>query len=799
MPLNNCLRFPTLPEWHAAVSLSFFTPLKHVSMQTNILGYPRIGSNRELKKANEAYWAGKISLEKLQLTARLLRRQNWETLHQAGIDLIPSNDFSYYDQILDMCIMTGAIPARFKALKESLVNPGSPELYFAMARGYQKNGFDATAMEMTKWFDTNYHYMVPEFDTSQHFSLLYNKCLEEFNEALSLGIHTKPVLIGPVSFLLIGKIKDDTLQLSVLLDKLLPVYIQLLQSLKQAGATWVQLDEPALVTDLTPGQQELYLHAYAAIRKAIPGLKLLLTTYFGGLQDNTALTVQLPVDALHIDLVRAPEQLDEILPVLPENILLSIGVVNGRNIWKNNYETSLHLIQKATTALGSDRVLIATSCSLLHSPYDLDLETDDAVLTPQIKNWMAFAKQKVQEVIALKDIIQGDTALLAANRATMQEKATAATIHKPAVKTRLAALTDADASRKSPFSIRQQEQAAVLQLPLFPTTTIGSFPQTADIRKLRADYKKGDITPEEYDTAIRSAIQDSVQLQESLRIDVLVHGEFERNDMVEYFGEQLEGFVFTKNGWVQSYGSRCVKPPVIYGDVQRNTPMTVEWSSYAQSLTDKPMKGMLTGPVTMLQWSFVRDDQPRSATTLQIALAIRDEVTDLEKAGIRVIQVDEPAIREGLPLREADWQTYLDWAVKAFRVAVSGVEDATQIHTHMCYAAFNDIISNIAAMDADVITIETSRSQMELLEVFSTFQYPYEIGPGVYDIHSPRVPTVREMTALLEKAAQLLPARNIWVNPDCGLKTRKWPETEQALRNMVAAAHNMRVAAKIIA
>lgn len=761
-------------------------------MQTNILGYPRIGSNRELKKANEAYWAGKISLEKLQLTARQLRLQNWETLRNAGIDLIPSNDFSYYDQILDMCVMTGTIPVRFKALMESLVNPGSPELYFAMARGYQKNGFDATAMKMTKWFDTNYHYLVPEFDVSQKYRLLYNKCLEEFKEAQSNGIHTKPVLIGPVSFLLLGKIKDAELQPAYLLHQLLPVYIQLLQSLQQAGATWVQLDEPCLVLDLTAEQQELFRHAYTAIRSAVPGLQLLLATYFGSLLDNTALATQLPVDALHIDLVRAPEQLDAVLAALPEGVKLSVGVVNGRNIWKNSYDKSLALINKATAALGADRVLIASSCSLLHTPYDLDLETDEAVLTPQIKNWMAFAKQKAYEVIALRDILAGNEALLKANQATMEERRTAAIIHKPAVKARIAALTAADAERKSAFTIRQKTQEAVLQLPLFPTTTIGSFPQTEDIRKLRAAFKKGELTQEAYDTAIRAAIQDSVQLQESLRIDVLVHGEFERNDMVEYFGEQLEGFVFTKNGWVQSYGSRCVKPPVIYGDVSRRAPMTVEWSSYAQSLTDKPMKGMLTGPVTILQWSFVRDDQPRSETTQQIALAIRDEVNDLEKAGIRVIQVDEPAIREGLPLREADWQAYLDWAVKAFRISVSGVEDATQIHTHMCYSEFNDIISNIAAMDADVITIETSRSQMELLEVFSTFRYPYEIGPGVYDIHSPRVPTVAEMTTLLEKAAALLPARNIWVNPDCGLKTRKWPETEQALRNMVAAARNMR-------
>jgi 5-methyltetrahydropteroyltriglutamate--homocysteine methyltransferase len=760
-------------------------------MQTNVLGYPRIGSNRELKKANEAFWAGKMSLERLQLTARGLRRQNWETLQAAGIDLIPSNDFSLYDQVLDMCLMTGTVPARFKPLMDSLANVSSPELYFAMARGYQKNGYDTTAMEMTKWFDTNYHYLVPEFDASQTYRLLYNKCLDEFKEALSIGIHTKPVLVGPVSFLLLGKIKDEQLQMADLLDKLLPVYIEILKSLQQAGATWVQIDEPTLVLDLTPVQQSLFQYAYNKIKAAVPELKIILATYFGGLQDNTALTLKLPVQALHIDLVRAPEQLDHILSLIPSAMQLSIGVVNGRNIWKNNYDQSLVLIKKAITALGEERVFLATSCSLLHTPYDLELEE-----LPLQKNWMAFAKQKVNELKELKQIIAGDTSLLAVNQAAIKDRSISAIIHKPAVKARLAALTDADDKRNNTFDIRQKVQEEVLQLPLFPTTTIGSFPQTEEIRKLRADLKKGTINQDQYDAEISKAITESVRWQERLKIDVLVHGEFERNDMVEYFGEQLEGFVFTKNGWVQSYGSRCVKPPVIYGDVERIAPMTVKWSSYAQSITNKPMKGMLTGPVTILQWSFVRDDQPREDTTMQIALAIRDEVTDLEKAGIKVIQVDEPAIREGLPLRHADWQQYLNWAVKAFRISVSSVADATQIHTHMCYSEFNDIISNIAAMDADVITIETSRSQMELLEVFSEFKYPYEIGPGVYDIHSPRVPTVQEMTELLEKAAQLLPARNIWVNPDCGLKTRKWPETEQALRNMVAAAQNMRITIK---
>jgi 5-methyltetrahydropteroyltriglutamate--homocysteine methyltransferase len=761
-------------------------------MQTNVLGYPRIGSHRELKKACEAYWAGKMSLEKLQLTARQLRRQHWETLQQAGIDLIPSNDFSLYDQVLDLCLMTGVIPARFTPLLNSLASASSPELYFAMARGYQKNGLDITAMEMTKWFDTNYHYLVPEFDANQQFRVLSNKCTEEFREALTLGIHTKPVLLGPVSFLLLGKIKDEGLQVSELLNKLLPVYIQLLQNLQQAGATLVQLDEPCLVLDLTPEQQALYQYAYTKINAALPDLQILLATYFGSLQENTALALQLPVQALHIDLVRAPEQLTAVLEGLPKGMRLSLGIINGRNIWKNNYESSLQLVQQAVAAVGEERLLLATSCSLLHTPYDLELETDEQVLTPQIKNWMAFARQKVQELVALKQILAGDKALLEANRKSLHEKSTAAIVHKAAVKARVKALTDADATRLHPFATRQQAQEAVLRLPLFPTTTIGSFPQTEEIRKLRADLKKGLITTQQYDNDIRKAIAAAVKWQEGLGLDVLVHGEFERNDMVEYFGEQLEGFVFTQNGWVQSYGSRCVKPPIIYGDVQRPKPMTVNWSSYAQSVTRKPMKGMLTGPVTILQWSFVRDDQPRADTTLQIALAIRDEVQDLENAGIGVIQVDEPAIREGLPLRKAQWQQYLDWAVRAFRVSVSCVKDETQIHTHMCYSEFNDIIDSIAAMDADVITIETSRSQMELLEAFGAFRYPNEIGPGVYDIHSPRVPAIDEMTALLEKAVQLLPARNIWVNPDCGLKTRKWPETEQSLRNMVAAAQHMR-------
>ncbi|MDR6567150.1 5-methyltetrahydropteroyltriglutamate--homocysteine S-methyltransferase [Chitinophaga ginsengisegetis] len=760
-------------------------------MLTNIPGYPRIGSQRELKKACENYWAGKISLERLELTSRQLRKENWIGLQEAGIDLIPSNDFSWYDQVLDMCMILGVIPSRFKALQQTFANPGCPELYFAMARGYQKNNFDITALEMTKWFDTNYHYLVPEFESVQQYTLHQPKCVEEFKEALSHGITTKPVLIGPVTFILCGKIKGDDLTHTQLLEKLLPVYIELLRSLQQAGATWIQLDEPFLVTDLDPATRDLYHAAYTAISQALPALSILLTTYFGALEDNTTLALQLPVQAVHIDLVRAPEQLDTVLAALPADKWLSLGVVDGRNIWKNDYAASVALIEKAIQQIGEERVLLGTSCSLLHVPYNLE---DETALDPEVKQWMAFAKQKVAEVIALKHIIAGDTSLLIDNETVMNSRKISSRIHQPEVKARLESVTTADTQRHSIFPHRQKLQQSVLQLPLFPTTTIGSFPQTTEIRQLRADLKKGIITPETYNADIRNAITETIYRQESLGLDVLVHGEFERNDMVEYFGEQLDGFVFTQNGWVQSYGTRCVKPPVIFGDVQRPEPMTVAWSRFAQSLTSKPVKGMLTGPITILQWSFVRNDQPRMQTTMQIALAIRDEVKDLEDAGITIIQVDEPALREGLPLRKAQRAAYLSEAVKAFRLAVSTVDDSTQIHTHMCYAEFNDIIAHIAAMDADVITIETSRSQMELLEAFAGFKYPNETGPGVYDIHSPRVPAIAEMEALLHKAAALLPLRNIWVNPDCGLKTRKWPETEMALRNMVTAAKNVRLA-----
>ncbi|SIP95559.1 5-methyltetrahydropteroyltriglutamate--homocysteine S-methyltransferase [Chryseobacterium sp. RU33C] len=758
-------------------------------MQTHILGYPRIGSKRELKKACEQYWSGKILLEELLNTGRTICTQNWNIQKEAGIDLIPCNDFSYYDQVLDMSLVVGAIPTRYHevVLKK---NNTELDLYFAMARGYQKDGLDITAMEMTKWFDTNYHYIVPEFYNNQQFKLNSDKIFNEFAGAKQAGINAKPVIIGLVSYLLLGKEKEEGFDKLDLAKNLLPVYTEILTKLQDQGAEWIQFDEPFLALDLTEKAKETYLFVYAEIRKRFPKLKFIVATYFDGLKDNASLAVSLPVNTLHVDLVRNPEQLDDILNSIPENLSLSLGVIDGRNIWKNDYEKSLSFITKAVEKLGSERILIAPSCSLLHSPCDLDFETH---LNPEIKSWLAFAKQKVKEVVTLKELASGteNEQILKAfeeNKKAIESRRTSSLIHNHQVKQRANAVSEKDAQRINPFKIRKKKQQEVLQLPLFPTTTIGSFPQTTEVRSWRAKFKKGELTAEQYDTLLKEETQRTICWQEEIGIDVLVHGEFERNDMVEYFGEQLEGFVFTKNGWVQSYGSRCVKPPVIFGDVSRPAPMTVYWSQYAQSQTEKWVKGMLTGPVTILQWSFVRDDQPRSETCKQIALAIRDEVVDLEKAGIRIIQIDEPAIREGLPLRKTDWQDYLKWAVEAFRISASGVEDATQIHTHMCYSEFNDIIENIADMDADVITIECSRSQMELLNAFADFKYPNEIGPGVYDIHSPRVPSKEEMIELLRKAQNVIPANQLWVNPDCGLKTRHWDETEKALIAMVAAA-----------
>jgi 5-methyltetrahydropteroyltriglutamate--homocysteine methyltransferase len=763
-------------------------------MLTNNLGYPRIGSKRELKKACEQYWSGNSSIQELVQAGQNIRKQNWEMQREAGIDLIPSNDFSFYDQVLDLSLMVGAIPKRYH---EVILNKGNTELdlYFAMARGYQKDGLDITAMEMTKWFDTNYHYIVPEFLKDQQFKLFSTKLLDEYNESVRLGIKTKPVIIGPVSYLLLGKEKESGFDRIDLIKNILPVYIELLKKLEEQQVEWVQFDEPFLSLDLTEKDRAAFKYVYGEIKKRFPRLKTLLATYFGALQDNKALTLALPVHALHIDLVRSPEQLEEVLADIPSYMALSLGLVDGRNIWKNDFDTSLSLIKAATDKIGSDRVMISPSCSLIHSPCDLDLETNEAVLSAEIKQWLSFARQKVDEVLVLKELaLNHENAIpkLNANRLANERRKTSDLIHNTAVKQRVADITVKDDQRGNTFATRQQLQKQALDLPLFPTTTIGSFPQTQEVRSWRARFKKGDLSLAEYNKLIEKETEETIRFQEDAGIDVLVHGEFERNDMVEYFGEQLAGFTFTKNGWVQSYGSRCVKLPVIYGDVHRPSPMTVRWSAYAQSLTDKWVKGMLTGPVTILQWSFVRNDQPRSETCTQIALAIRDEVVDLENAGIKIIQIDEPAIREGLPLRKADWQEYLRWAVKAFRISASGVKDDTQIHTHMCYSEFNDIIQHIAAMDADVITIECSRSQMELLDAFADFNYPNEIGPGVYDIHSPRVPAKEEMVLLLEKACTVIPAAQLWVNPDCGLKTRHWEETKKALIEMVAAAKVLR-------
>ncbi len=771
-------------------------------MLTHNLGYPRIGSHRELKKACDNYWSGKINLDQLEQAGRNIREENWRLQQEAGIDLIPCNDFSFYDQVLDMSLMVGAIPERYQPVA-ALPKAQERDLYFAMARGYQRDGLDIIAMEMTKWFDTNYHYIVPEFVKDQSFRPTSCNVLHEFQEAKALGVNAKPVLIGPVSYLLSGKEKEAGFHRLDLLETLLPVYLEILGELSNLGAEYVQLDEPFLVTDLSPAARKAYEACYARIARAYPHLKIILAVYFDGLGDNAELAVNLPVHILHLDLVRAPEQLDRVLSVSPSHIRLSLGVVDGRNVWKNDFEESLQLVSQATAKVGIGRVLLAPSCSLLHSPCDLAQETNEAALPKEIKRWLAYARQKLDEVVTLAGLAQPEihrqyTGKLKENILDNESRRISSMIHKPEIKKRLAAVHPEDLKRESPFDVRQQKQYAILNLPLFPTTTIGSFPQTDEVRKLRSHLQQGGLTQEGYEAAIKAEIERAIHWQEEIGMDVLVHGEFERNDMVEYFGELLDGFALTQNGWVQSYGSRCVKPPIIYGDVERKAPMTVKWSQYAQSLTQKAVKGMLTGPLTILQWSFVRDDEPRSTTAMQIAMAIRDEVGDLERAGIRVIQIDEPAIREGLPLRKAEWAGYLKWAVEAFRLASSGVADATQIHTHMCYSEFNDIIEAIAQMDADVITIETSKSQMELLDAFISFRYPNEIGPGVYDIHAPRVPPEAEMIALLEQAVRRIPARHLWVNPDCGLKTRAWPETKAALAHMVAAAKAMREQGQVI-
>lgn len=748
------------------------------------LGFPRIGVHRELKFALESYWKGASSAEDLQAIASDLRRRHWDLQRDKGIATIPSNDFSLYDHMLDTSIMLGAVPERFQSLKTGSLL----DLYFACARGTA----DAQAMEMTKWFDTNYHYIVPEFTRGQTFSLFWKKPIEDYLEARALGIETRPVLVGPLTWLSLGKSRDEDFSPLELLDAVLPVYVEILTILRTVGAEWVQIDEPILALDLDEAQRNGFAHAYRLL--AAVGPKIMLTSYFGGLRDNLELAAGLPVAGLHVDLVRAPDQLDDVLKTLMgSSKILSLGLVDGRNIWRSNLADKLELARKAAKILGSNHLQIAPSCSLLHSPVDLNEETR---LDDELKSWLAFATQKLEEVGALRAAVDGEdskyTAAFEASASAAGTRAHSSRTTNPAVRERAAAVTGTDLERNAPYPERRKLHDRRFGLPAFPTTTIGSFPQTQDVRKARAAYKRGEMDDAAYEAFLKDKTEACVRIQEELGLDVLVHGEFERNDMVEYFGEQLDGFAFTKNGWVQSYGSRCVKPPVIFGDVRRLEPMTVFWSQFAQSLTDRPMKGMLTGPVTILQWSFVRDDQPRSETCKQIGLAIRDEVVDLEAAGIGMIQIDEPALREGLPLRKSDWQVYLDWAVDCFRLAAAGVRDDTQIHTHMCYAEFNDIMPSIAALDADVISIETSRSQMELLSVFGEFSYPNEIGPGVWDIHSPRVPPGEEMLVLMKKAKQVIPAERLWVNPDCGLKTRGWEEVRASLENLVATARELR-------
>jgi len=742
-------------------------------LKTANLGFPRMGRQRELKFALEGYWAGKRTELELLDTAAALRKEHWQLQKAAGLDFIPSNDFSLYDQVLDALMLVGATPERFGKGSVTL------ERYFAMAR----NSREQTAMEMTKWFDTNYHYLVPEWSEGISFQIDATRLLAEIREALALGIETRPVLIGPLTLLLLGK-GVDGFDPRTLLPRVTAAYTQVLKTLLEEGVAWVQIDEPMLVTDLEASIRDAYRHVYAEL-KSIP-IKLMLTTYFDSIGDNLETAVALGTAGLHIDVVRAPQQLNATLEALKPEQVLSIGCVEGRNIWLTDFSAVTPILNEAVKHLGADRVVVAPSCSLLHVPHDLRGEEK---LSPRIKGWLRFAAEKLAEVAALAT---HDEAASQANAAAVADREAAETTTNPMIRAALAALDETDFRRKSPYPQRAPLQRKKLRLPLLPTTTIGSFPQTAEVRKHRAAAKHGRETPEQYEAFLKDIIAQCIREQEHIGLDVLVHGEFERNDMVEYFAEFLDGFAFTENGWVQSYGSRCVKPPVIYGDVSRPAPMTVKWTDYARSLTSRPLKGMLTGPITILQWSFIRNDIPRQQTAWQIALALRDEVKDLETAGIRVIQVDEPALREGLPLRRADWPAYLDWAVKAFGLATSSVEDATQIHTHMCYCEFEDILPSIAALDADVISMESARSRMELLHAFRAHKYPNEIGPGVYDIHSPRVPSTEEMRELLTLALDVLKPEQVWVNPDCGLKTRGWPETVSALENMCKAAFEVR-------
>lgn len=754
-----------------------------MTIRNHTLGFPRIGLDRELKKAQENYWAGKISQEELVTVGKALRARHWQQQADAGVELLPVGDFAWYDQVLGTSLLLGNVPPRHRNEDGSL----DLDTLFRVARGRAPTGKPVAASEMTKWFNTNYHYIVPEFQQGQSFTFAWKELLEEVDEALALGHKVKPVLLGPVTYLWLGKVKGPEFDRLTLLKDILPIYQQVISALKEKGIEWLQIDEPALVLDLPVEWQNAYQTAYQALTGQV---KLLLTTYFDGISHHLDIIKNLPVNGLHVDISAGQDDLQHLHQALPKDWVLSLGAINGRNVWKADLSTRYQQV----IALKDKRPLwIGTSCSLLHSPIDLNAETK---LDDEVKSWFAFAVQKCEEVALLANALNAPDGeydeQLAQYSAPIRQRQHSTRVHNATVEARLQAIEAQDSERNSPYTQRAEVQRARFNLPLWPTTTIGSFPQTTEIRTVRLDFKKGRIDTAAYRTNISEHIKQAITEQENLGLDVLVHGEAERNDMVEYFGEHFDGYVFTQNGWVQSYGSRCVKPPVIIGDISRPEAITVDWATYAQSLTEKPVKGMLTGPVTILCWSFPREDVTRETIAKQIALALRDEVDDLQKAGIGIIQIDEPALREGLPLRRNEWQAYLDWAVDAFKLSAAVADDETQIHTHMCYCEFNDIMDSIAALDADVITIETSRSDMELLEAFEHFDYPNEIGPGVYDIHSPNVPNVEWIVGLLRKAQSRIPAERLWVNPDCGLKTRGWPETRAALANMVEAAKYLR-------
>ncbi|MDO6763809.1 5-methyltetrahydropteroyltriglutamate--homocysteine S-methyltransferase [Agarivorans sp. 1_MG-2023] len=748
---------------------------------THVLGYPRIGKQRELKFALERYWRGESSQQQLLEVGKTIRQQNWQAQQDSGQAWVTVGDFAWYDQVLNTSLLLGNVPKRHQSDEITL------DSTFAVARGQQGCGCNHAASDMSKWFNTNYHYIVPEFSEKTEFSLQWQQLFDEIKEALALGHEVKPVILGPVSYLYLGKNDDaaeDGFQRISLLPQLLTVYREIFQKIADLGIEWVQVDEPVLGLELEPQWQAALLDAYST---RISSSKLLLTSYFADVLYNAEVIKQLAVDGLHLDLSAAPEQLEQVLTWLPEHWVLSAGVVNGRNVWRANLPQLIEQYSSLKVRLG-ERLWFASSCSLLHSPLDLESETD----LGDAKFRLAFAEQKLTELQILDEALNGDADALRLSRQYSAALQSLSNQKNTELQQRIEQLAPAQRERKLAFTQRQAIQQQSLQLPPLPTTTIGSFPQTNEIRRQRREYKAGELSQVDYDAALAKHIADAIERQEKLGLDVLVHGEAERNDMVEYFAELLDGFIASRFGWVQSYGSRCVKPAIIVDDIERSKPLTLEWTNYAQSLTNKPVKGMLTGPVTILTWSFAREDISRAEIAEQIALALNDEVAELQQAGIQVIQIDEPAIREGMPLKRSEWQHYLDWAVSAFKLSAASAQPETQIHTHMCYSEFNDIMPSVAALDADVLTIETSRSAMSLLQAFEHFEYPNEIGPGVYDIHSPNIPSIADIKGLIDKAAEWIPHQRLWVNPDCGLKTRNWEETEAALKNMVLATKELR-------